>query len=254
MVTVADTAFSIAAVRAAEAARPAAERLFEDPYASLFAAGGAHAAEATQRYLALPFFHDGVRLRTRFLDDAVRAAIAAGLERLVLLGAGFDTRGLRMPEIRAGGVAVFEVDFPAQLERKRALLAAGGVSLPAHVAHVACDFAAPDFDLDLEASLAEAGFRRGAGAIFVWEGVVGYIDAAMIDRSLALMARVGGPGTRVAFTFASASFAPYTALERVRRAGFTTCEDCSGEDLWRRWLAGEPHPAACMMRVGLATV
>jgi len=53
MVTVADTAFSIAAVRAEEGARPVAETLFEDPYAHLFAAHGADAAEATQRYLDL---------------------------------------------------------------------------------------------------------------------------------------------------------------------------------------------------------
>jgi hypothetical protein len=39
MLTVADTAFAIAAVRAEEASRPPDERLFEDPYAALFRAG-----------------------------------------------------------------------------------------------------------------------------------------------------------------------------------------------------------------------
>jgi O-methyltransferase involved in polyketide biosynthesis len=54
--TVADTAFSIAAVRAAEEGRPPRERLFDDPYARHFLAAGAHAAENTQRFLDLPFF------------------------------------------------------------------------------------------------------------------------------------------------------------------------------------------------------
>ena len=49
MVTVADAAFSIAVVRAEEANRPEGEQLFADPYARLFVAAGAHAAEATQR-------------------------------------------------------------------------------------------------------------------------------------------------------------------------------------------------------------
>src|SRR5262245_2989141 len=53
--TVADTAFSIAVVRAEEASRPDGERLFADPYASAFAAAGAHVAESTQRFLDLPF-------------------------------------------------------------------------------------------------------------------------------------------------------------------------------------------------------
>src|SRR5215207_2433077 len=54
--TVADTAFSIAVVRAEEGSRPDRERLFTDPYASVFAAAGAHVAESTQRFLDLPFF------------------------------------------------------------------------------------------------------------------------------------------------------------------------------------------------------
>ncbi len=94
-----DTAFSIAAVRAEEGARPEAERLFEDRYAALFAETGAHAAEATKRFVELPFFRDGIRLRTRAIDDAVRGGLGAGLTQLVLLGAGFDARGLRMTEI-----------------------------------------------------------------------------------------------------------------------------------------------------------
>src|SRR5262245_13862369 len=93
MVTVADTAFSIAAVRSQERDLPSDEQLFEDPYAALFVARGAHAAEATQRFLDLPVFREGIRLRTRYIDEAVRAGIAAGLRQLVLLGAGFDARG-----------------------------------------------------------------------------------------------------------------------------------------------------------------
>ena len=46
--TVADTAFSIAVVRAEEGSRPEGERLFTDPFAAAFAAAGADAAENTQ--------------------------------------------------------------------------------------------------------------------------------------------------------------------------------------------------------------
>src|SRR5580658_1645091 len=130
--TVADTAFSIAAVRAEEGRRPPAERLFDDPYASFFAAAGAHAAESTERFLALPFFRDGVRLRTRYIDDAVREGLKAGLDQIVLLGAGFDARGLRMPEIAARRASVYEIDTSDQLERKRAVLKSAGVKVPAN--------------------------------------------------------------------------------------------------------------------------
>jgi methyltransferase (TIGR00027 family) len=254
MLTVADTAFTMTVVRAAEGALPAASRLFEDPYADLFHAAGAAAAEGTQRFLSLPFFQDGIRLRTRFIDDDVRAGLSAGLDQVVLLGAGFDCRGLRMPEIAARGATVFEVDLAAQLDRKRTILAAGGVTLPPWIHHVPCDFAAPDFADTLTAALEAGGFRRGAGALFVWEGVIGYIDDAAIDRSLTFMVRAGGPGSRLVFTFGEGSFHPDSARERTRRCGFSECTELGLDEVWRRYLPGEPHPSAGVSRVGSAVV
>lgn len=249
MVTVADTAFSIAVVRAEEGDRPEAERLFVDPYAKLFAAIGAHAAEATQRYLDLPFFRDGIRLRTRFIDDAVREGIDAGLRQLVLLGAGFDMRALRFPEIERRGVRVFEIDSPEQMARKRAVLSSAGIAIPAFDVYVPFDFEQSDFD----AELAEHGYRHGEGAIFVWEGVIGYIDEATIDRSLRLMAKSGGPGSRLVFTYGFASFDPDGAEAHVLRAGFASFTGFGFDDVWRQHFEGEPHPAAWAMKVGLAS-
>jgi methyltransferase (TIGR00027 family) len=254
MLTAADTAYSIAVVRAQESDLPAAERLFEDPYAPVFAAAGAHAAEGTKRFLALPFFRDAIRLRTKGIDAFVREGLAAGLNQLVLLGAGFDTRGMRMPEIAAQRATVYEVDFAEQLEHKRALLAAAGVTLPAWIAHVGCDFKAPDFDAPLTAGLQERGFRIGAGAIFVWEGVLAYIGRDVVDRSLRFMARAGGPGSRLVFEFVPDVFEPETVQDRTRQTGFTACDEVAFDDLWRRYLPGEPHPNSRAIRLAMATV
>ncbi len=253
--TVADTAFSIAVVRAEEASRPEGDRLFSDPYASAFAAEGAHAAESTQRFLDLPFFRDGVRLRTRYLDDCVRDGLAAGLAQLVLLGAGFDARALRMPEIATQRATVFEVDTPEQLRRKRRALSTAGVHVPAHASYVPFDFDTPDFATELGEALDVAGFRRGAGAMFVWEGVIGYIDDAAIDESLRFMAAVGGERTRVALTFADEAHVGTEAMDaRTKRCGFTTFEALAMDELWRRHMPGDPHPSAWVTKVGLATV
>jgi methyltransferase (TIGR00027 family) len=252
--TVADTAFSIAVVRAEEGRRPPAERLFDDPYASFFAAAGAHAAESTQRFLDLPFFWDGVRLRTRFIDDAVREGLRAGLDQVVLLGAGFDARGLRMPEIAAHRASVYEVDTAEQLARKRRVLATAGVKVPARIRYVPFDFDKADYEAALAAALEAKGFRRRAGAVFVWEGVIGYIGNDEIDRNLRFMAGEGGGRSRVAFTFAEGTFDPDTAAERTRRAGFSSCEELGGDELWRRYLTGVPYWSAFVMKLGLAIV
>jgi len=253
--TVADTAFSIAVVRGEEESRPEDERLFTDPYASAFAAAGAHAVESTQRFLDLPFFRDGVRLRTRFLDDCVRDGLAAGLDQLVLVGAGFDARGLRMKEIEARRATVFELDTPYQLDRKRRALASAGVKLPARIVYVPFDFDTPDFDGELGGALEVAGFTHGVGAMFVWEGVIGYIDDAAVDQCLRFMATAGGPRSRVAFTFADeAHLGTEPMAARTKRCGFASFEAVAGDDLWRRHLPGEPHPNAWVTKVGLATV
>lgn len=252
MLTAADTAYAVAAVRAREGERSSSERLFDDPYAATFAAAGAHAAEGTKRFLDLPFFVDGIRLRTRALDDFVREGRAAGLEQVVMLGAGFDARALRMPELRE--VDVWEVDYAHQLETKRALLASANVTLPPRLRHVACDFNADDFEATLRASLVTQGFRAGAGALFVWEGVVPYLRPDGVQRGLDFMAKTGGPGSRVGFDFAPQSLEPEPAEARVRRAGFTTFAFNDYRALWTRYLPSEPHENAGIAGVGVAIV
>jgi methyltransferase (TIGR00027 family) len=252
MLMVSDTAFSIAAVRAEEGTRPPEERLFEDPYAASFLAAGAHAEAGTKRYLELPFFRDGIRLRTRFIDDVVQDWLAAGVDQLVLLGAGFDARAFRMPEIAAHHARVYEIDLADQLDAKRRLLAAAGVALPDWIAYVPSDFTAPDFEQALAHSLEARGFRRDRGSLFVWEGVTTYIGVAAVDRSLRFVAAFGGPGSGVVFDFGAHFFGQDSVAAHVVRAGFATCEDHGADELWRRYLRGEPHPAAWVFRMAVA--
>jgi methyltransferase (TIGR00027 family) len=254
MLTSADTAYTVAHMRALESRRPPSERLFEDPYASLFADAGQHALEATQRLLELPFMLDAVRLRTRAHDDRVRDALAAGAAQVVLLGAGFDVRGLRMPEIPARGVRVYEVDFPHQLENKRSILAAGGVALPPWVTHVGCDLAAPGYEDALAEALEAGGFRKGGSTHVIMEGITPYIDAATFERSLRFVARTSGRGSTVTFEIGAGYFDPVPADERMRRAGLTRWEAVGFDALWRRYLPGEPHPNSAIFSIGTATV
>jgi hypothetical protein len=64
----------------------------------------------------------------------------------------------------------------------------------------------------------------------------------------------GGPGSRLVFTYGGGTFDPGTAAQRTRRAGFSSLEELGGDDLWRRYLPGEPHPNAFLTKLGLAIV
>jgi methyltransferase (TIGR00027 family) len=183
------TAAPIASVRAAEGERPESERLFVDPYAHLFADA---APEVMQLFLGIPFFEEHIRLRTRFIDDAVRRALRAGMKEVILIGAGFDCRALRMPEIASAGARVIEVDHEGQLAEKRRRLAAARVAIPAHVVHAPADL---QIDGELERALAGAGVPSNVRAAWVCEGLFGYLSYDDL-RTLALTAgRLSGPGS-----------------------------------------------------------
>jgi methyltransferase (TIGR00027 family) len=252
MLTVSDTAYAIAFIRAQEAELVEGERLFEDPYARLFAAAGEHAREGTERFLSLPFFRDGIRLRTRHIDDVVREAFEHGARQLVLMGAGFDARALRLSEVARLGVRTFEIDLPPVLETKRGILEGSGIVIPGSVHHLGCDFTS-GFEAGLTDELIARGFERDRPTMFVWEGVIAYIDHDAIDRSLRFMASIGGAGSRVIFDFSEYGLDPVPAAERTRRAGFTAFHHVGFDELWRRHLAGEPAPSARFVSLGIAS-
>lgn len=246
--TVSDTAYAIAHMRALEMERPAEERLFEDPYARIFAAAGEHAREGTRRFM---MFVDGVRLRIRHIDDVVNAEVQRGARQLVILGAGFDTRGMRLASVRENAVCTFEVDLPIVLSTKRRLLEEAGVPIPESLRSIATDFQG-DFEGPLLQGLTESGYRPDEPAVFVWEGVTAYIGLSAIDRTLRFAASISAERSRIVFDFSDLLFDPVLGPERARRAGFTTFEEVTLAEVWSRYLPGEPAMGMAISKIGVA--
>jgi methyltransferase (TIGR00027 family) len=120
---------------------------------------------------------DMIALRTAAIDSAVRTAIANGATQLVILGAGYDGRAWRMPEL--AGVKVFEVDHPATQRDKRAHLA----ELPPATADVT--FVSMDFEREsLSRVLERAGHDRATPTCWIWEGVVMYLTREAMRATL----------------------------------------------------------------------
>jgi methyltransferase (TIGR00027 family) len=110
-----------------------------------------------------------MQVRTRIIDDALRAFAATPDERgrqLVVLGAGYDCRALRMPELAT--TRVFEVDHPATQGHKRQVLGQRAVQSPAR--YVSWDFESRPME-DLPEALAEAGHDPAVPTFTIWEGV-----------------------------------------------------------------------------------
>jgi len=133
-------------------------------------------------------------VRTKFIDEVLLVEAAAGLEELVLLGAGFDSRPYRLADALEG-VRVFEVDHPQSQASKRAHLRRILGDEPQDV-----DFVAIDFNRDeLETTLAKAGHERSAHTLFVWSGVSMYLPEAAVASVLGWIGEHENPRTSVVF-------------------------------------------------------
>jgi methyltransferase (TIGR00027 family) len=113
---VSDTALWIATVRAAEGERP--DAVFQDPLAALLAGErGRRISRSLSRSAMVSW---GVVARTCAIDRLVDEALQAGVDTVLNLGAGLDTRPYRMklpPHLNW-----IEVDFPVIVEAKHARL------------------------------------------------------------------------------------------------------------------------------------
>ena len=110
--SVSDTAFWIAHYRAVETDRP--DGLFRDPLAGVLA--GDHGRKIA-RAMPMPLMTGWVVvIRTCIIDDYIRLALAEGIDAVVNLGAGLDTRPYRMnlPE----SLLWIEADYPQMIDFK----------------------------------------------------------------------------------------------------------------------------------------
>src|SRR5690242_7607893 len=115
---VSDTAFAIAYYRALESER--AEALFRDPLAVLLA--GERGREIAAAMPLPSMTRQIVVIRTCVIDNLIRFAIGQGVDAILNLGAGLDTRPYRMnlPE----SLLWIEADYPHVIEVKEARLSA----------------------------------------------------------------------------------------------------------------------------------
>ncbi len=148
--------------------------------------------------------------RVTFFDSAVDRALP-GIDQLVILGAGFDTRPYRLPPDTP--VSSFEVDTPKTQAVKRGVLDKAGIDV-GRVTFVSADFEKDDW----LAKLVDAGFNVGHPALFLWEGVTMYLDRNALEDTL-LKVSSCAKGSLLAFDYftteALESSTPYWRFGRA---------------------------------------
>lgn len=238
------TAEQVALFRALESARRT-NRLFADTYAVRFLPTGYRwlvrlatlppLGRRIERYID-EHWPAGPRasavVRTKLIDDLLIAALNQGTQQVVLLGAGYDSRAYRIPEMATTNV--FEVDHPAtQATKRRLIWAQIHPDQHAQIRFVPVDLVRDD----LGAALHEAAFVPLERTVVIWEGVTNYLTAEAVDTTLRYVATTTGRGSQIIFTY-------------IDKAALDGSGTFSGVEEWHTVVreAGEPwtfgfHPA-----------
>ena len=179
---VSDTAYWIAAYRAKESART--DALFHDPLAARLAEGHGQAIVAQMEKLgSRKPMEWSVAIRTIVIDNYIRAAIDDGVDLVLNLGAGLDTRPYRLDLPQA--LQWIEADFSGIISLKEKVL---------QNEKPRCQLQRVTIDLSDEAargSFLDQVNTKGRKVLVLTEGVVPYLSldqAASLAKDLARQA------------------------------------------------------------------
>jgi len=221
------TAIGIAILRGIESEKPEEERLCYDPYARKFVNGALYNLVRFFDKMGYgekkgPGVTGFLAARERHIDEFLNTQLQAGVEQVVILGAGLDARAYRFDEIKK--IRVFEVDHPASQASKTEKVKRVLGELPAHVTYVPIDFN----DQTLEKRLPESGYDESRQTLFIWQGVTQYLTPAAVDSTLAFIVQYSPAGSSVIFDY----MYPTLLDGSVKRGEVANMRS-------RRWASGE---------------
>ncbi|MGD0232556.1 MAG: class I SAM-dependent methyltransferase [Syntrophorhabdales bacterium] len=197
--TTSKTALATAYIRAAHQLLDEKPLLLDDPVALTLlgpqASDTIHGGIGRHQSPAGKSLRAHVVLRARFTEDKLEAAVAKGVTRYIMIGAGFDTFALRQPSW-AKTLKIVEVDHPATQSAKRERIVKSGFSEPGNLI-----FCPANFEHEgLGEILARHSILPDKPAFFSWLGVTMYLEEAAIDATLRAVAAFA-PGSEISLTF-----------------------------------------------------
>jgi methyltransferase (TIGR00027 family) len=138
--------------------------------------------------------------RTKYIDAVFEQAVAAGFPQIVVFGAGFDTRALRLQR-GSGETKIYELDAPTSQDAKLRQYRKRGLAVPPNVVFVAIDFDRES----LSSALERAGFHTGERSLFILEGLLMYLQPGSVDETFRTMQALAGPRSEMVFDYVCAS-------------------------------------------------
>ena len=196
----------IAMHRTAESMLPEDERIFSDPYAihfinpEILKFAAEHPEEAKIKLEAMekmfPGLGNSIRARVRFFDDRVKECATSGFEQFVFIGAGYDTRALRIEALKSH-VSIFEVDHPDTQNYKKERVTEFYGKLPQNVRYVPVNLETEN----LKESLVSYGYATDKKTLFILEGLSMYLPPEIIREIFTFISMNSQTKSRMIFDY-----------------------------------------------------
>jgi len=134
--------------------------------------------------------------RTKYFDDIFNKYLSEGIEQIVFLGAGYDTRSFRY-KASIKNTKIFELDINSTQNRKLEILNNERIEIPEQLSFVRINFKTDS----LEDILKDAGFSTKKRTLFIWEGVVYYLSQETVIETLKNIIKISTEGSVICFDY-----------------------------------------------------
>ncbi len=200
------TAQYMAFFRALETKRNENDRLFSDPYAAHFVDSKLRFAVGLSKFpFVAQYIHNIINkkipgalssgiARTKYIDELLKKAVSEGIKQVVILGAGFDTRAVRLDFLKT--IPIIEIDHPNTSNFKAEIYKKRIGKIPKNVTFLQIDFNRQNLDqLALENNL---DFSKPTAVI--WEGVTNYLTEEAVKSTFSFISKFAA-NSHIIFTY-----------------------------------------------------
>ncbi len=144
--------------------------------------------------------YEYVIARTKYIDSEFTNTLKEGCDQVLIFGAGFDSRGIRFPDL-AQNTRIFELDVPITQNAKIGRYKEKGIKTPENLIFVPIDFEKQS----IAERLNESGFIKGQKCLFILEGLIMYLQPEALERTFRIIQEYAGPGSKIIFDYIYAS-------------------------------------------------
>jgi methyltransferase (TIGR00027 family) len=133
-------------------------------------------------------------VRTKYFDAIFQKAIQNEFDQILILGAGFDSRGIRfLPENSV--LKVFELDVPITQNAKIAQFKKRQIKIHPNITFIPIDFNKET----LKDKLTDYGFKKNKKTLFLMEGLLMYLSEQAVDSTFQMIDEFSTKNSEIVF-------------------------------------------------------